>query len=145
MCDPAVSGQSDLVLLLKTIRPVIGTHPFIIHSISQDEFARLGFLPLCAFRETEGVTVIVTQAQAKAQQWPPDPAWACITLTVHSSLQAVGFLAAITGALAREGISVNPVSAFYHDHLFVPWERRQDAMDTLQVLSRSPDKGKDPS
>jgi hypothetical protein len=59
----------------------------------------------------------------------------------HSSLLAVGFLAAVTAALASEGISVNPVSAFHHDHLFVPWERRRDAMRILRALSRAPETG----
>jgi hypothetical protein len=49
-------------------------------------------------------------------------------LTVHSSLEAVGFLAAITARLAETGISVNVVSAFYHDHLFVPHDRADEAL-----------------
>jgi hypothetical protein len=51
---------------------------------------------------------------------------------VHSALTAVGFLAAITTRLAEAGISVNAVSAYYHDHLFVPWERREEAMEVLK-------------
>jgi uncharacterized protein len=35
-----------------------------------------------------------------------------ITLNVHSSLEAVGFLAAITRQLAQAGMGVNPASAF---------------------------------
>ena len=54
-----------------------------------------------------------------------------ISLSVHSSLTAVGFLAAITARLAERGISVNPVSGFYHDHLFVPEDRADEAMDIL--------------
>jgi hypothetical protein len=58
-----------------------------------------------------------------------------ITLTVHSSLEAVGFLAAVTVPLAEAGISVNAVSAFHHDHLFVPVERAEDAQLLLQRLA----------
>jgi hypothetical protein len=112
--------------------------PYVYCAIPRETFARLDFPPQCTFFESEGVTVIVTSEQAKGRGWPSDSAWACITLTVHSSLQAVGFLAAVTAALAREGISVNPVSAHYHDHLFVPWERRWQAMEVLLRLSQSP-------
>ena len=58
-----------------------------------------------------------------------------ITLTVHSSLEAVGFLAAVTARLAAAGIAVNAVSAFYHDHLFVPEHRADDALSLLRNLS----------
>ena len=58
-----------------------------------------------------------------------------ITLTVHSALDAVGFLAAITARLAEAGISVNAVSAFHHDHLFVPVDRADEAMALLQNMS----------
>ena len=57
-----------------------------------------------------------------------------ITLTVHSSLEAVGFLAAITAHLAKAGISVNAVSAYYHDHLFVPEPRAAEAPRLLQAM-----------
>lgn len=58
-----------------------------------------------------------------------------ITLTVHSALDAVGFLAAVTARLAETGISVNAVSAFHHDHLFVPADRAEDAMAVLREIS----------
>jgi hypothetical protein len=68
---------------------------------------------------------------------PFDSTWACITLTAHSSLSAVGFLAAITGQLSQAGMSIHPVSAYYHDHLFVPWESKWQAIDLLRELSYS--------
>jgi uncharacterized protein len=59
-----------------------------------------------------------------------------ITLDIHSSLEAVGFLAAITTRLAAAGMGVNPVSAFYHDHLFVPAERAEEALGLLRDLAK---------
>jgi hypothetical protein len=47
----------------------------------------------------------------------------------------VGFLAAITARLAEAGISVNAVSAFHHDHLFVPADRGDEAMAALRDMS----------
>lgn len=58
-----------------------------------------------------------------------------ITLSIHSSLEAVGFLAAILPRLAAAGMGVNPVSAFHHDHLFVPADRADDAMRILEELA----------
>ena len=56
-----------------------------------------------------------------------------ITLNVHSSLGAVGFLAQVTNVLAAQGISVNLISAFYHDHLYVQAHQAQLAIDTLRL------------
>ncbi len=58
-----------------------------------------------------------------------------ITLSIHSSLEAVGFLAAITQKLAKHNISVNPISAYYHDHLFVPTHQAKIAMNLLNDFS----------
>lgn len=60
-----------------------------------------------------------------------------ITLTVHSSLEAVGFLAVITRHLAQHSISVNAVSAYHHDHLFVPVHRADEAMRLLGDMARA--------
>jgi hypothetical protein len=49
----------------------------------------------------------------------------------------VGFLAAVTARLADAGIAVNAVSAFYHDHLFVPESRAEEAFGLLQNMSAS--------
>ena len=39
------------------------------------------------------------------------------------------------GAGAAAGIGVNPVSAFHHDHLFVPEARAEEAMTILREIS----------
>lgn len=54
---------------------------------------------------------------------------------MHSELEAVGLTAAIAGALTRHGISGNLVAGYFHDHVFVQWERRAAAMEALTALT----------
>lgn len=77
-------------------------------------------------REEEGTTAIL-----------PDPAgdFARITLMVHSALDGVGLTAAVASSLAEKGIACNVVAGFHHDHLFVPWERREAALAVLRALA----------
>jgi hypothetical protein len=37
--------------------------------------------------------------------------------------------------LADAGISANVIAALHHDHIFVPWDRRDDALAVLRGLS----------
>ena len=59
-----------------------------------------------------------------------------ITLNVHSALDAVGFLARVTTRLASLGMGVNPVAGYFHDHLFVPVDRAEEAMTALHEMAR---------
>ena len=79
-------------------------------------------------REDEGLTAIRAH---------PEGEWARIGLEVHSSLSAVGLTAALSRALAEADISANIVAGLRHDHLFVPWNRREDAMGCLKALSQA--------
>ena len=58
-----------------------------------------------------------------------------ITLNVHSSLEAVGFMAVISAKLAENGIGCNPVSRFFHDHVFVPIGKEHEAVNVLEELA----------
>jgi hypothetical protein len=49
----------------------------------------------------------------------------------------VGFLAAVMARLAAHGISTNAISAYYHDHLFLPVDRAEEAMELLQSLKHA--------
>lgn len=129
------SGQRDLGTLLKTMTPVLGKDEYVFCSISKDGLTQLTGVPLGLFREEEGITVILTVEQAVELALPVTVPWRRITLSVHSDLEAVGFLAAITRVLADANISVNAVSAYFHDHLFVPGDQAPAAMDCLVKLS----------
>jgi hypothetical protein len=89
------------------------------------------------FQEEEGTTIILSRNRADADKLNYSSVFRKITLSVHSSLDAVGFLAAIATKLAEHGISVNPVSAYYHDHLFVPASRAWEVIDLLKEFSEN--------
>lgn len=92
--------------------------------------------PLAIFREAEAITVVAREEDVRGAGLEPLFCCAWIALTVHSDLQAVGMTAAIATALTERGIACNVIAAAYHDHLFVPIERADDAIDALRALQR---------
>ncbi len=129
-------GETDLDILLRTMLPALADGEFVFCSLAPSAAGPLEHSALVIVREAEGVTLILPREEARANGLPDGPAWALITLTVHSALEAVGFLAAVTRTLAAAGISANAVAAFHHDHLFVPWAERRRALAALEALSR---------
>lgn len=93
-----------------------------------------GIVPLATMREAEGMSVVCSQDDADAAGVDHTFPCARITLTVHSSLEAVGLTAAVAAALGEAGISANVVAGYHHDDIFVPWDRADDAMTALQEL-----------
>jgi hypothetical protein len=90
---------------------------------------------VATFLEDEGLSVVAPAHALAGAGIPHSPGWARITLTVHSSLAAVGLTATIASALADKGIGANVVAAYFHDHLFVPWEQRHEALAILSALA----------
>jgi uncharacterized protein len=129
-----MAGELDLGALLRNVRPEMHQGIFVFCTIAEGEEIPGAIRPLLAFREREGTTLVMRREEAERLGLRYQFASRLITLTVHSSLDAVGFLAAITARLAQAGISVNAVSAFYHDHLFVPDHRADEALRHLQSM-----------
>lgn len=130
-----MAGKRDLNALLGDMKPEMQQGIFVFCTIPPSESIPAAINPLLTFREQEGTTLVMSREEAEAAGLQYAFVSRLITLTVHSALDAVGFLAAITAHLAAAGISVNAVSAFHHDHLFVPADRADDAMALLQDLS----------
>ncbi|MDX8527294.1 ACT domain-containing protein [Mesorhizobium sp. MSK_1335] len=130
-----MTGETDLQKLLASMTPQLlpGIHVFA--TLAPDMPIPAGLEPVMQFREGEGLTLIVPEDRAKAAGLADTFRCRMITLDIHSSLEAVGFLAAITTRLAATGMGVNPVSAFYHDHLFVPADRCEEALVILRQLA----------
>ncbi len=93
--------------------------------------------PLASYREAEGLTLLITRRQADKHGIRYASVFKGITLTVHSGLDAVGLTAAVATTLAERGISANVIAAYHHDHIFVPQDRANDALDALNELARA--------
>ena len=132
-----MSGETTLETLLREMNPMVSRDEFVFCVVDPSEDVE-ALRPVARFVEEEGLTRILPRARAEEKGLDYDCPCRQITLRVHSSLEAVGFLAAITGALASQGISANTVSGYFHDHLFVPIERVGDAMAILEALASGP-------
>lgn len=129
-----MSGETNLAKLLKNMKPELNTGEYV-YCLAPSFEAAAALNPLFIFRENEGITVILSKEQADAERlsYPSVCAW--ITLTIHSSLEAVGLTAAFSKALTEANISCNVVAAYYHDHIFVPIKDAKRAMDVLLALT----------
>jgi hypothetical protein len=138
-----MSGMTELGTLLATIAPELDETEMVFCSFAaaevNDEMFRsaTGF-----FKEREGITLIVARADAERHGVAFGTVMKMITLTVHSSLEAVGLTAAVTSRLARHGISANVVAAYYHDHVFVPVPDAERALQVLQALQEEAMEGR---
>ncbi len=131
-----MSGITDLDQLVAEMRPALKEGLFVFCSLPLAEAERLRHLDaLGTFREKEGMTLILPAAVAAAEGIACSAPMRLITLSVHTSLEAVGLTAAIATALSREGISANIVAAFHHDHVFVPAADGERALQVLSALS----------
>ena len=61
-----------------------------------------------------------------------------ITLEGHSSLEALGLTSVVTSVLAERGITTNVIAGFYHDHMFVPSDRIDEALKAVKELASQP-------
>lgn len=130
-----MDGEKDLDLLLKGMKPKLNPGTYVFITISNSEIIPRNHI-LYEFKEEEGLTVVLLKEKADELGLIYHFIASWITLTVHSSLNAVGLTAAVSTALAKQDISCNVVAAFHHDHLFVPVAHTQTAMQVLKDFSK---------
>jgi hypothetical protein len=121
--------------------PTIDPATFVFCTVPSKGGLPAGVSPRLAFEEAEGLTLVLRQEEAERLKIPHSFPSKMLKIAVHSSLEAVGFLAAMTSALAARGISSNVVSAYYHDYIFVPEVRADEALGILRDLSHSAREG----
>ena len=87
---------------------------------------------IMAFKEQEGITLILKKVTADLFRldYTYEAAW--ITLSIQTSLHMIGLTALFSAALTQANISCNVVAAYHHDHIFVDIK---DADEAMQILS----------
>ncbi len=132
-----MTGETDLGALLAGLDVVREPGIFVVAMLSE------GTQPVpgtrAQVREREGLTVVLPREDALAAglAFTFEAAW--LTLTVHSSLAAVGLTAVVATRLAEDGIPANVLAGFHHDHVLVPVERADDAIAALRSLRQGRD------
>ncbi len=128
-------GVEDLNKLLSHMEPRCIDGEFVFCSVAGPVSDYLDLVPLATCQEQEGLTLVLPRDQADQAGLSYAGVFKQITLSVHSSLHAVGLTAAVATQLATKGISANVIAAYYHDHIFVPADKANEAYLALQALS----------
>jgi len=130
-----MSGEKNLETLLKSMKPKHNLGEFVFcktESLDQLNLSQI----IMTFKEEESITIITEKTVADQLNLNYSFVASWITLTVHSSLEAVGLTAAFSKALSENGISCNVVAAYYHDHIFVEKKDTNKAMEILNAFSK---------
>jgi len=129
-----MTAEKNLDTLLKTMRPKLNAGDFVFCTTKDLTLIDLRDVVMI-FKEEEGFTIIINREIADKLKLSYLFVASWITLTVHSSLEAVGLTAAFSKALADQGISCNVVAAYNHDHIFISKKDADNAMRVLNKLS----------
>jgi hypothetical protein len=127
-------GEMDLQVMLDSLdverRP--GTFTFVAVEVPTP-----GLLAAAHGMVKEGklTTLVLPVESARRAGLPVVVEMAWLSLTVKSSLEAVGLTAAFSRLLAAQDISCNVLAGYHHDHLLVPEERAADAIKALRPSS----------
>jgi len=132
-----MSGETNLTKLITSMMPVLVENEYVFGTLATYDSEQVLLLnPLSTFQEEEGLTVILTKEKADEFNISYSGVFKCITLNVHSSLDAVGLTAAVSTKLTQSNISANVVAAYYHDHVFIALEDADQALADLNALTQ---------
>ena len=109
-----MAGETNLDELIRSLSAVLIEGVFVFVTIQSGQVPK-DIAPRMIFEETEGTTLIMLKSDAEAHSMSYEFPCRMITLNIHSSLEAVGFMARIASELAKHDMGVNPISGFFHD------------------------------
>jgi len=129
-------GETQLSVLLSTMQPVLDSTRYVFITLPKAQYGdHADWQPVASVQESEGLTLVVPQVVADKQGLSYASPYARISLSVHSSLEAVGLTAAFANTLKAENISANVIAGFFHDHIYVQNDHARTALTALQTLS----------
>ena len=132
-----MSGEKNLAKLISSMTPVLIENEYVFCTLKTYDYEQVLLLnPISTFQEKEGLTLILAKEKADESNIPYSGVFKCITLNVHSSLDAVGLTAAVATKLTQSNISANVVAAYYHDHVFVAVNDAEQALAALNELTK---------
>jgi len=130
-----MAGETNLSKLLASMSPALMADEYVFCTVKGESRDFYDLSPLATFQEEEGLTLVLTKQAAIANNLAFESVFRGITLTIHSSLDAVGLTAAVSTKLAEKGISANVIAAYYHDHIFVQSEKAELAIVALSEFT----------
>lgn len=132
-----MTGEQDLDKLLASMSPQLMQGEYVFCTFQNARYGDHPELePLAAIRESEGLTLVIPKFKADEKGLRYDSVFKGITLSVHSSLDAIGLTAAFSSKLTEHEISANVIAGYYHDHIFVNKDDAPRAMAALNQLAR---------
>lgn len=130
-----MTGETDLGKMLASLQPTLREGEYVFCTMGNGRYGDHSELePIASFLEAEGLTLVIPKPRADAHGIAYDSVFCCITLSVHSSLEAVGLTAVVATKLAEHHISANVIAAYYHDHVFVQTHHADAALAALEEL-----------
>lgn len=130
-----MSGLTDLQQTLQSLKVLCDDIEYGFASIENESQIDRNKV-LATFHENGRLAVIAPLNYLNSLNIENEGPYAKLTIDIHTSLELVGLTAVMATELAKNGISANVVAAFYHDHVFVQYELRKQAIDLLEALKK---------
>ena len=130
-----MAGETNLDALIKGMTPKLNNGDYVFCTVKN--LARINRNDtICEFKEEEGTTIVIERNKADFLKLKYEYIASWITLTIHSSLDAVGLTALFSNELAKNNISCNVIAGYYHDHIFIDKNDANKAIEILKNLAK---------
>jgi uncharacterized protein len=128
-------GLMDLSEVLRTLHVSCDEVRYGFASVTGAAISRSEKV-LGTFLEDEGLTLIATEEYFKQEGIAHQGPFARLKIEVHTSLELVGLTGLLAAELAKREIPANLIAAYFHDHIFVPYDVRAKALEAIMELKQ---------